>query len=92
MKYLCYLVGPGLAVTPSIGFTEIFVAFVQFGGDNQITFNTRAIYKLAPFLLTCYQRKDCGGDNDVRSLHALDLPGEILLTQIEGGKRYRTSS
>ena len=57
MKSLCYLVRPGLAVTPSIGFTEIFVAFVQFGGDNQITFNTRAIYKLAPSFLLVIREK-----------------------------------
>lgn len=37
-------------------------------------------------LLTCNEGEYTGTDDDVGGLHSLDLPCEILLTQVQGGK------
>lgn len=35
---------------------------------------------------TCHARKECGGEHDRAHLHPLDLPGEVLLPEEQGGE------
>ena len=54
IKYLGYLVRPGLAVAAGVGLPEVLVALIQFGGDDQIACeeqHTANKYRWTLFLL-----------------------------------------
>ena len=54
IKYLGYLVRPGLAVAAGVGLPEVLVALIQFGGDDQIACEEQHAankYRLTLFLL-----------------------------------------